>query len=203
MAVQGGEAALYYTNPAAMAAQAGSQAGEGNYLSAAGYSALALLNVFGPGLLGEAAGGRAAVAVAIERQEANIIRVSDLRFDLQMFGGQSGKVFTSTDPLLSNLASKIEAMYPNHVVGVNVPLRDAAGNLLTDADILLQNAVIQVKSGGSAQGLLRQLNNSEAVTGLPSIGFAPNLPGNSLRSLSQQGGLVTADESLLLQLIKP
>jgi hypothetical protein len=84
---------------------------------------------------------------------------------------------------------------------VNVPLQSALGN--TDADILLQNAVLQVKSGGSAQGLLLQLQKSEAATGLPSIGFGPNLPAGSLRALSQQGGLVTGDKNLLLQLIKP
>jgi len=115
----------------------------------------------------------------------------------------TARTFTSTDPLVANLANKIESLYPGHVVGVNVPLRNAAGNLVTDADILLQNSVLQVKSGGSAQGLLRQLQRSEAATGLPSIGFGPNLPANSLRTLSQQGGLVTGNENLLLQVIKP
>jgi RHS repeat-associated protein len=115
----------------------------------------------------------------------------------------TARTFTSTDPLVANLANRIEALYPGHVIGVNVPLRNAAGNLVTDADILLRNSVIQVKSGGSAQGLLRQLQHSEAATGLPSIGFGPNLPSNSLRTLSQQGGLVTRDEQLLLQFIKP
>ena len=113
----------------------------------------------------------------------------------------AARTFSSTDPLVGQLANDIEAAYPGHVVGVNVPLQSALGT--TDADILLQNAVIQVKSGGSAQGLLLQLQKSEAATGLPSIGFGPNLPANSLRTLSQQGGLVTADRNLLLQVVKP
>ena len=50
---------------------------------------------------------------------------------------------------------------------------------------------------------LLQLQRSEAATGLPSIGFGPNLPAKSLRTLSRQGGLVTGDENLLLQVIKP
>ena len=104
------------------------------------------------------------------------------------------------DKTLGYLTEKYQA-YPGQVVGVNVPLQSALG--ATDADILLQNAVIQVKSGGSAQGLLLQLQKSEAATGLPSIGFGPNLPFNSLRTLSQQGGLVTGDENLLLQVVKP
>ena len=45
--------------------------------------------------------------------------------------------------------------------------------------------------------------NMANATGLPSIGFGPNLPANSLRTLSQQGGLVTGNENLLLQVIKP
>lgn len=84
-----------------------------------------------------------------------------------------------------------------------MPLFNAAGKQVTDADILLSDAVIQVKSGQGVQGLLRQLQTSESVTGLPAMGFAPKLPGNSLRTLTQQGELVTGDESLLLELVKP
>jgi len=80
---------------------------------------------------------------------------------------------------------------------------NAAGKLVTDADIMLQNAVVQVKSGTSAQGLLRQLQASESATGLPSVGYAPNLPLNSIKTLSSQGGLVTGDKALLLQILKP
>ena len=72
------------------------------------------------------------------------------------------------------MANKIEAAYPGHVVGVNVPVRNAAGQLVTDADILLQNAVIQVKSGGG-KGLTSQLIRTEQATGLPTIGYGPTL----------------------------
>ncbi len=84
------------------------------------------------------------------------------------------RTFTSTDPLVGSLANKIEAAYPGHVVGVNVPVRNAAGQLVTDADILLQNAVIQVKSGGG-KGLTSQLIRTEQATGLPTIGYGPTL----------------------------
>lgn len=56
--------------------------------------------------------------------------------------------FSSPDKHVADLANKIEDIYPGHVVGVNVSIRDENGNLVTDADILLKNAVIQVKSGG-------------------------------------------------------
>jgi hypothetical protein len=114
-----------------------------------------------------------------------------------------GRTFSSSDPLVADLANKIEDLYPGHVQGVNIPLYDASGKLVTDADILLQNSVIQVKSGQSAQGLLGQLQRSESATGLPAIGFGPNLPASSIRTLSLQGGMVTGDEALLLELIKP
>jgi RHS repeat-associated protein len=106
-------------------------------------------------------------------------------------------------PLVGDLANEIEALYPDHVVGVNIGLRDAAGQLLTDVDIWTKNAVIQVKSGKSAQNILKQLQKSEAVTGLPAVGYAPNLPRNSLRTLSEQGALVTNDREVLLEIIKP
>lgn len=118
-------------------------------------------------------------------------------------GSQAARTFTSKDPLVADLANEIEALYPGHVKGVNVPLYDATGKLITDADIMTANAVIQVKSGNSAQGILRQLQRSEAATGLVPIGYGPKFKPNTLRTLSQQGGLVTNDKQLLLEVIKP
>jgi RHS repeat-associated protein len=111
--------------------------------------------------------------------------------------------WASKDPLVADLANEIEALYPGHVRGVNVVLRDATGKVVTDADILLDNGVIQVKSGTHASRLSIQLQRSEAATGLPAIGYGPNLPGGTLRALSRQGGLVTGDKTLLLEVVKP
>src|ERR1051325_4025462 len=41
--------------------------------------------------------------------------------------GAGPRTFTSSDPLVADLANKIEAAYPGHVVGVNVPMHNAAG----------------------------------------------------------------------------
>jgi len=110
--------------------------------------------------------------------------------------------FTSSDPLVGDLANKIEKLYPGLVKGVNVPVYDNAGRLITDADILLNNAIIQVKSGGG-KGLLRQIVNTETATGIPTIGYGPNLKGSVVNGINQAGELVTTDLQLLLELIKP
>ena len=112
--------------------------------------------------------------------------------------------WTAKAPLVADLANEIEKLYPGHVVGTEVPIYDATGTkLLTDADILLQNAVIQVKSGTKTGGLLYQLEISEATTGLPSIGYAPNLSPNAIKYLSTMGALVTTDIYTFLGVIKP
>ena len=116
--------------------------------------------------------------------------------------GAAARTFTSADPLVGNLANRIEAAYPRHVVGVNVPMRNSAGQLVTDADILLQNGVIQVKSGSGA-GLTSQLARTQAVTDLPVIGYGPKLGGTLIQNINKAGGLVTRDEQLLLQVVKP
>jgi RHS repeat-associated protein len=114
----------------------------------------------------------------------------------------TSRVFTSSDPLVGELATKIDAMYPGHVVGVNVPVTTAAGSLVTDADILLQNSIIQVKSGGG-KGLTSQLLRTEGATGLPTIGYGPLLKGSVIQGAQQAGCLVITCELDLLQFISP
>jgi hypothetical protein len=67
---------------------------------------------------------------------------------------------------------------------VNVPVRIAAGQLVTDADILLQNAVIQVKSGGG-KGMTSQLGRTEKATGLPTIGYGPTLKPSVVNGINK------------------
>ncbi|MBA3684524.1 MAG: RHS repeat-associated core domain-containing protein [Planctomycetes bacterium] len=113
-----------------------------------------------------------------------------------------GRTFTSSDPLVGDLANKIEAAYPGHVVGVNVPVLNAAGQLVTDADILLQNAVIQVKSGGG-KGLTSQVLRTQEATGLPTIGYGPTLKPSVVSGTNRAGGLATTDEGLLIDVVRP
>jgi hypothetical protein len=89
-----------------------------------------------------------------------------------------------------------------HVVGVNVPMQNLAGQLVTDADILLRNAVVQVKSG-SGTGLTSQLVRTQSVTSLPVIGYGPTLGGALVRGIQRAGGLVTRDRQLLIRIVVP
>lgn len=113
------------------------------------------------------------------------------------------RTFTSTDPHVADLANKIENLYPGHVKGVNVPLKDKVGNIATDADILLENAVIQVKGGGG-KGLTSQvMTKTPKGTDLPVIGYGPALKGSVVKGIEKSGGLVTTNETLLIEVIKP
>jgi hypothetical protein len=112
------------------------------------------------------------------------------------------RTFTSTAPLVADLANAIERAYPGHVRGVNVALYDAAGTLVTDADILLENAVIQVKSG-AGKGLTSQLAATQRATSLPVIGYGPKLGGSVVQGIQRAGGLVTRDAELLIQVVAP
>jgi len=58
----------------------------------------------------------------------------------------------------------------------------------------IQNAIIQVKSGSGA-GLTAQILRTEAATGLPVIGYGPNLGGSVVKGIQAAGGLVTKDNS--------
>jgi RHS repeat-associated protein len=112
------------------------------------------------------------------------------------------RTFTSTDPLVGELANAIERAHPGLVVGVNVPIRNTAGELVTDADIMLRNAVIQVKSGGG-KGLTNQLMRTQAATDLPVIGYGPQLRSSVVRGIEKAGGLVTRDREFLIDVVAP
>jgi len=114
----------------------------------------------------------------------------------------TSRTFSSPDPLVGNLANEIEALYPGHVTGLNMPVRNAAGLLVTDADIQLRNAIIQVKSGGG-KGLTRQVILTEQATGMPTIGYGLTLKPSVVKSIERAGGLVTTNKNTLLEVVKP
>ncbi len=113
-----------------------------------------------------------------------------------------GVKWTSKDPLVGELANRIENLYSGHVRSVNVPLYNDAGRLVTDADILLKNAVLQVKSG-AGRGMPGQLLRTEGVTDLPVIGYGPFLKHGTVKAAERAGRLITTDERLLLEVVKP
>jgi hypothetical protein len=113
------------------------------------------------------------------------------------------RTFTSSDPLVGELATKIEKAYPGHVLGVNVDVFNRmTGQKLTDIDILLKNAAIQVKSG-TGKGMLDQMRVTEAQTGLPTIGYGPDLRGAVVKSIQHAGGLVTRSAQEVIDVVRP
>ncbi len=110
--------------------------------------------------------------------------------------------FASPDPYVSDVANAIETAYPGHVQAVNQPMYDAQGNLVTDGDIVLKNAVIQVKSG-AAKGLANQIARTETVTDLPVIGYAPDAGKFVIQDVLTMGGLVTQDLQMLIDVVAP
>ena len=108
----------------------------------------------------------------------------------------AARVFTSSDPLVGELATAIDAAYPGHVVGVNVVVNGQ------EVDILLQNAAIQVKSG-SGTGLTRQVVNTMDASGLPTIGYGPKLGSHVMNGVNAAGGIATRSQQSLIELVKP
>ncbi|WP_433307539.1 DNRLRE domain-containing protein [Actinoplanes sp. CA-030573] len=114
----------------------------------------------------------------------------------------AARVFSSPDPYVADTANAIERAYPGHVVGVNRPIRGPNGLMATDADIETNNAVIQVKEG-NARGIVRQMNNTVAVTGKPVIAFIPDARYGTVRALQRAGHLVTQSRSELIDVVRP
>lgn len=84
---------------------------------------------------------------------------------------------------------------------MNKPVFDSAGKLITDFDIELRVAVIQVKSKGKE--LASQLERTASATQKPVVGFGPKLKPHVVREVQRRGGLVAISEDLLLDVIKP
>ncbi len=115
------------------------------------------------------------------------------------------RVFTSTDPLVGDVANAIEARYPGHVIDVNVSVRRPDGSDLTDFDIELPNAIIQVKSG-RGKGAASQATSTidaPATAGRPVIVYGPELGLHVVRDIEARGGLVTRSLDELLDVIGP
>jgi len=74
--------------------------------------------------------------------------------------------------------------------------------LVTDIDIELKNANIQVKSGPGKK-LAKQLRRTEEATGTPTIGYGPDLGKHVVKDIGESGGLVTTDKETLMEVIKP
>ena len=99
-----------------------------------------------------------------------------------------GRIFTSSDPLVGDLATQIDALAPGRVAGVNRVVRDPmTGARLTDLDIELTDVVIQVKSGKKLAGAVEQVSVSAAETGKRAVLYAPNLKPGAVKQAQREG----------------
>ena len=98
------------------------------------------------------------------------------------------RIFTSNDPLVGDLATRIDAAAPGRVVDVNRVVRDpVTGVSLTDLDIELTDAIIQVKSGAKLGGGVEQVTKSAETTGKVSFLYAPKLRPGAVAEAQRQG----------------
>jgi RHS repeat-associated protein len=138
--------------------------------------------------------------LSIEALHTFYVQTSDS--NLLVHNCAAPRTFTSPDPHVADLANQIEARYPGHVLGVNVP----ATATTPEIDIETQNAIIEVK-GGNGAGLTRQVTNRVPLFDKPVFGYSPGLSPNVARGINAAGGIAagggTSDLETLLEVLAP
>jgi hypothetical protein len=112
----------------------------------------------------------------------------------------AGRVFTSADSHVAGAANAIEAVLPGRVAGVNVN-RTMTNGLSREVDIDLGNIIVQVK-GGQAKGLTGQILETQASTGVRTIGYAPGVTSGAWRSAAERGIVIARSQDELLAYLR-
>jgi hypothetical protein len=75
------------------------------------------------------------------------------------------RVFTSTDPKVGDIATRIEAALTGSVRSVNIAIGDKNLGLASEADIVLDNGdIVEIKAGGG-KGTTKQVVNQQKIIG--------------------------------------
>ncbi|MFJ3898389.1 RHS repeat-associated core domain-containing protein [Streptomyces sp. NPDC090083] len=155
------------------------------------------------------AGGVTLVGVGAVGTADGIGRINDgLGKAFSEAGGESAgssaapRTFTSDDPLVGDVATEIEAKYPGLVKDVNVPVQRPDGSTLTDFDIELKNAVIQVKAG-PGKGAGAQVTRTQEGTDKPVIVYGPKLRPSVIKEVNSRGAIGVTSMEDLLSVVKP
>lgn len=109
------------------------------------------------------------------------------------------RVFTSSDPLVGDLATMLDAHQPGLVRAVNVDIRKLDGDF-REVDIDLGDTVVQVK-GGNARGLIGQMQRTLATTDRAVIGYAPGMKPGALADAARQGLAIARTPEELIAMI--
>ncbi|WP_143191737.1 hypothetical protein [Paenibacillus sp. P46E] len=117
-------------------------------------------------------------------------------------GTRNVRNFTSTDKYVGETANAIEARYPGKVVDVNKKVYRPDGTPLTDYDIELDNAIIQVKQGGG-KGATRQAINTATSTSKEVVVYLPDQSPNSaiVKGLQKEGFRVYTNQEELINYV--
>ncbi|MFI1352682.1 RHS repeat-associated core domain-containing protein [Streptomyces sp. NPDC020898] len=156
-----------------------------------------------------AAGGAALIGTGAVGAGDGIGRINDgLGKAFSEVGGESSgsssgpRTFTSDDPLVGDVANEIEAKYPGLVDDVNVPVNRPDGSTLTDFDVELKNAVIQVKAG-PGKGAGAQVTRTQEGTDKPVIVYGPKLRPSVVKEVNGRGAIGVPSMDDLLAAVKP
>ena len=84
---------------------------------------------------------------------------------------------------------------------VNVPGHNAAGELRTDFDVELTDAVIQVKSG-SGKGIGAQVTRTQEVTTKQVIVYAPKMGSHAQAEATRRGAKVFTSKDELIKYLR-
>lgn len=111
------------------------------------------------------------------------------------------RTFTSSDPLVGDLANWIERQRPGWIRGVNhhVPQHDGRTR---EIDIEVGNVLVQVKSD-RARHLLAQMTATMNTTGRVPVAYAPDMPYVAWRGALYDGfRIARTREELMLMLVE-
>ena len=111
------------------------------------------------------------------------------------------ETWESTDPLVGDLANSIDDAMPGKVIDVNKVVKNTDGRIVTDFDIELDNAVIQVKSGGG-KGLTTQLKNTSSVTTKEVVAYVPDAKPSIIKSVLENDYKIFTDIEDLINYLK-
>jgi hypothetical protein len=110
------------------------------------------------------------------------------------------RLFTSADPHVADAANAIQSAMPGRVLGVN-QLIPMTNGLSREADINLGDMLVQVKSG-NARGLIGQIQDTEATTGIPTVGYGPSMPAAAWEGTAWQGIPIARSIDELIAIIR-
>ena len=116
-----------------------------------------------------------------------------------------GKTFVSPDKYVGSTATMLEKVFPGRVIGVNQEIAANVASGSREVDILMDQFVIQVKSG-RANGLARQVQETSATLVDQTktvVGFAPDdFSGLAWTGAAEQGVPIARNIDELIAIIK-